>query len=58
MLQKRLIEEIFEKFLLEQQLLRARELVTRREKKEETNRRTTLTLKFNLKDFSDEKMII
>jgi hypothetical protein len=57
-LQKQLIEKIFEEFILEKQMMRARELVTRREQKEEINRRTTLILEFNLKDYFDEKMII
>jgi hypothetical protein len=57
-LQKRLAEKIFEEFILEKQMMRTRELVTRREQKEEINRRTTLILESNLKDYFDEKMII
>jgi hypothetical protein len=56
-LQKRLIENIFEKFLIEKQVIRAREMMTRREKEEKVNRRAALILEINLKEFEKKNLI-
>jgi hypothetical protein len=57
-LQKRLIENIFEKFLIKKQMIRAREMMTRREKEEKVNRRAALILEINLKEFEKKKNLI